>query len=351
MGNSMKSCTNCIKDIQGKSDIRVEDNRFINLVNEISNKPKILKRIVLIQSFYRGIKSRKKVKAAMEKAKEKRLMPDSDTDLQFKILNTTNSISEQRLKELFTKLEPLKDHVKVTVQIIEYENESIYYGEWNNFSKQKHGRGINIWACGSVYEGYWRYNKANGYGILFHSDGDKYEGNWIDNKANGYGVYVHSDDGASYMGEWMNDKQHGKGKEVWSDGAVYEGTFLNGLKSGYGVFTWADGCNYKGEFLENNIHGKGQYTWNDKRYYYGDWRHNKMNGKGEFFWPDGRKYVGDYKDDKKDGYGEFEWTDGKKYRGYWSNGRQNGEGEYYNPKEGVWKKGKWNEGTRVQWLA
>lgn len=75
-----------------------------------------------------------------------------------------------------------------------------------------------------------------------------------------------------------------------------------------------------------------------------------MSGKGEFVWPDGRKYMGSYLDDKKHGQGEFEWADGRKYNGAWENGKQHGEGQFLNPKDQVWKKGKWNEGTRVQWL-
>lgn len=41
------------------------------------------------------------------------------------------------------------------------------------------------WSDGSVYEGYWYNDKANGRGKLTHSNGDIYEGNWIDDKANG----------------------------------------------------------------------------------------------------------------------------------------------------------------------
>lgn len=76
-----------------------------------------------------------------------------------------------------------------------------------------------------------------------------------------------------------------------------------------------------------------------------------MDGMGVFIWPDNRKYTGEYKDDKKEGYGIFEWADKRKYKGYWSNGKQHGEGEFFNPKEGVWKKGIWNDGKRVRWIG
>ena len=93
---------------------------------------------------------------------------------------------------------------------IEYENKSIYYGEWNTESDQRYGRGIQYWVDGSRYEGYWRNDKANGKGMLFHADGDLYEGDWLDDKAHGFGTYTHVD-GAKYEGAWKDDKQDGKG--------------------------------------------------------------------------------------------------------------------------------------------
>ena len=83
---------------------------------------------------------------------------------------------------------------------------------------------------GSLYEGEWRNNNANGKGRLIHNDGDYYEGEWFfffiflnfkhnffflinfiifpirkDDKAHGYGIYTHID-GAKYSGEWQDDK-------------------------------------------------------------------------------------------------------------------------------------------------
>ena len=93
---------------------------------------------------------------------------------------------------------------------VEYENKSIYFGEWNPQSDQRHGRGIQCWMDGSKYEGYWKNDRANVKGILNHADGDKYEGEWLDDKAHGFGVYIHAD-GARYEGNWKEDKQEGEG--------------------------------------------------------------------------------------------------------------------------------------------
>jgi len=38
------------------------------------------------------------------------------------------------------------------------------------------GFGSQMWPDGSRYEGYWKYDKANGQGKLVHADGDIYEG-------------------------------------------------------------------------------------------------------------------------------------------------------------------------------
>jgi hypothetical protein len=107
------------------------------------------------------------------------------------------------------------------------ENEARYQGEWIAGTNIRDGRGFQIWPDGSLYEGYWKDNKANGKGRLIHADGDVYEGEWKDDKAHGYGVYMHAD-GARYEGEWKEDKQHGKGVERWPDGAVYDGQYFEG---------------------------------------------------------------------------------------------------------------------------
>ena len=88
------------------------------------------------------------------------------------------------------------------------ENAARYKGEWLVGTNIRQGRGMQVWPDGSMYEGYWRDNKANGKGRLIHADGDVYFGMWQEDKAHGKGVYSHLD-GARYTGEWKEDKQHG----------------------------------------------------------------------------------------------------------------------------------------------
>lgn len=76
-----------------------------------------------------------------------------------------------------------------------------YKGEWSIDSKQRYGKGIQVWADGSVYQGYWKEGKAHGKGRLIHADGDVYEGEWEDDEANGTGTYYHTD-GSKFVGNW-----------------------------------------------------------------------------------------------------------------------------------------------------
>ena len=106
---------------------------------------------------------------------------------------------------------PTDDGVKrVAREMMQLDNGAEYEGEWDEMGR-KDGRGTQVWVDGSLYEGYWRADKANGRGRLIHADGDVYYGEWKDDKAHGYGKYHHTD-GARYEGYWYEDKQHGDGK-------------------------------------------------------------------------------------------------------------------------------------------
>ena len=57
-------------------------------------------------------------------------------------------------------------------------------------SNTRQGQGVQIWPDGSMYEGWWKDNKANGKGRLIHADGDIYDGYWREDKAHGFGFTV-----------------------------------------------------------------------------------------------------------------------------------------------------------------
>ena len=329
------------------------------------------KQIIKIQSVLRGYNIRKSIPQAhlnavntVESSSKlnKHFKPQSTNQTQAQITSnqqiqilsklSTNSslISIENLNTVMSEF-PLTtqfQHLKLIVRPIhEYENKSLYLGEWNIQTNKRHGRGIIQWNDGSKYEGYWVNDKANIKGRLLLSSGDIYEGEWKDDKASGHGVY-HKNNGECYDGEWENDKQSGNGYEKWPDGSCYKGEYRNGMKNGKGVFKWYDGSEFNGDFVDNNIEGKGVYKWKNGNEYNGEWKNNKMHGQGVFIWKDGRKYNGEFKNDKREGNGELIWNDGRVYKGKWMNGVQHGEGLFYNPKTKEWINGKWDKGKRIE---
>lgn len=44
------------------------------------------------------------------------------------------------------------------------DNDARYKGDWSSSNDVRHGKGIQVWHDGSMYEGQWRNDKANGKG-------------------------------------------------------------------------------------------------------------------------------------------------------------------------------------------
>ncbi len=265
-------------------------------------------------------------------------------------LNKNNDkITKEEIDNLFNKYPPLEDNVEVTLKPPkEIEEGKIYYGEWDNLTDKKHGRGIILYPDGTKYEGYLVNDKCNIKGKYTKNNEEYYEGEWKDDKKEGDGV-LYDMNGYRYEGKFKNNKQNGYGVETWADGNKFEGNFEDGVKKGNGKFSFNDGNYYDGLFENNNMNGKGTFIWKDGRKYEGDWIDNKMEGQGIFQWPDGKLYKGSYKNDKKSGHGQFEWANGRKYSGEWEDGKQNGEGRFFNPKKQLWKTGIWENGKNIKW--
>ena len=100
---------------------------------------------------------------------------------------------------------------KIVVGPKEIEKGIIYYGHWNPKTNERHGFGMQIWADGSKYVGYWKNDETNGRGRLIHHDGDVYVGEWKNNLAHGIGECTDAV-GMVYRGSWVNDQQEGRGK-------------------------------------------------------------------------------------------------------------------------------------------
>lgn len=95
----------------------------------------------------------------------------------------------------------------------------------------KHGKGCQVWADGSKYEGDWRDGLAEGVGTLYRANGDVHKGEFIEGRATGFGTYTLAN-GDIYETFWKNDKQVGPGRAKLSDGSTYVGGFKDGMKHG-----------------------------------------------------------------------------------------------------------------------
>ena len=219
-------------------------------------------------------------------------------------------------------------------------NGAVYIGEWNAEGR-RHGKGMQIMADGSKFEGWWKEDKADGLGRLITTVGDVYVGMWKNSMANGFGS-LFIQDGTSYEGHWKDDRQDGQGLEIWPDGTTFQGAYIQGKKNGQGRYEYENGNVYEGSFEDDAICGYGVYRWVDGRSYAGQWKDSMLHGFGEFRWPDGKIYVGNYVCDKKHGHGELTHPDGRKYAGNWQNGLQHGAGAV--TQQGKSRTAVWTEG-------
>ena len=74
-------------------------------------------------------------------------------------------------------------------------------GEWLN--SKKHGKGIETWPNGYIYEGDFFDSKWQGDGTLTFPDGSKYIGQWVEDNMNGQGTFTLAD-GTIRKGIWKN---------------------------------------------------------------------------------------------------------------------------------------------------
>jgi len=105
---------------------------------------------------------------------------------------------------------------------------------------------------GTVYEGEWDEDSdsPHGKGVMIFPEGEMYEGDFIKGRSmHGEGLYTYVD-GSTYSGSFVNSLPHGKGTKTYADGDVYIGDFKEGMIEGYGRMTFVDG-----EFFEGIMSG------------------------------------------------------------------------------------------------
>lgn len=114
---------------------------------------------------------------------------------------------------------------------------------------------------GDVYEGEVKEFKRHGKGVNRYNDGSVYEGMFVDDYRDGEGKLVKGK--YCYEGMWKKDKKEGNGFELMENGEKYCGEYKNGMKEGNGVFVFKNGDSYKGEWKKDLMDGKGIIITNE----------------------------------------------------------------------------------------
>ena len=181
---------------------RITKDEAATSISLYKNNNDAIMKIIKIQALIRGYRSRKQFTELKER--QKKPVKTSEVDGTADLANMTSP--NPRVAELEAKLGPFnpspipqkstsKREIRTPAVL---NNGAKYSGEWDAETNKRDGFGVQLWADGSKYEGYWKDDMANGRGRLIHVDGDVYEGDWKDDKAHGKGKYIHYD-GAVYI--------------------------------------------------------------------------------------------------------------------------------------------------------
>ena len=133
------------------------------------------------------------------------------------------------------------DQLPVSADVIDRtleENGTVFFGQTDFFTKSREGKGYQVFADGSFYEGCWKSNQPCGFGRKLGSDG------------------------LMYLGNWRRGKFHGKGAVVWLENSMefkYKGLFKQGIRDGKGTLVLPGGEMLAGVWEDNLI--KGKYTF------------------------------------------------------------------------------------------
>ena len=117
------------------------------------------------------------------------------------------------------------------------------------------GEGTLYWYLdgepNGTYVGARKNGKADGYGVNTWASGDRYDGYWKADLIHGSGTYTFAN-GSGYQGEWFEGKMHGSATFVWASGDRFEGTYKNDRPFG-GIYVKADGSRYIAEITGHRI--------------------------------------------------------------------------------------------------
>ena len=238
-------------------------------------------------------------------------------------INYDSDITDNEIKYL-SKLNPLKDNIKVKFRKIDGIG-NVYNGEIKNNSKEiKHGRGLLIIKHSGKYLGYVEENKKSIYGYLFsynftyrgqfkddlregfgiekYNNGEIYKGYYSKNLFNGFGI-LNSINGDIFIGEYKNRIKEGFGINYFMNGDKYIGEYKEGVQNGFGIKFNGNGGKFIGNFL-NNYYIFGREESKIKEKYIGEFKGFEKEGLGIYYHLNGFKfYQGEFKSNKFNGYG------------------------------------------------
>ena len=192
-----------------------------------------------------------------------------------------DEIDRQRFLKYIQGEELTKGENMKNIQIIKYDDGSLYEGEL--IADKREGKGVYMQKNGHIYTGEFKNDKKEGRGVYKLPTGDMYEGEFKDDKKEGRGVYMYLSEapnkGDHYEGEFKGDQKNGNGIYKWASGDIYEGEFKDDKKDGRGIYKYLGegphkGDFYEGEFKDGSFEGKGTYTCVNGNIYQGDFKNN-----------------------------------------------------------------------------
>lgn len=179
----------------------------------------------------------------------------NDDDENIKVRGGNTSLQDGNLNNNYQSFSGKKNFQSENgkrVEIIEYEDASVYTGEV--FNQKKWGFGV-LQNNKQFYEGEFENDLFNGFGYIENIKKIAYMGEFSNNLKSGIGVQFSLADSYVYEGEWKNNHKNGIGREILPDNSEYIGEFINGKKHGKGVYMMANGRRYEGEFKNSKIDG------------------------------------------------------------------------------------------------
>jgi hypothetical protein len=86
----------------------------------------------------------------------------------------------------------------------------VYKGEWKE--DKRHGRGVNYYSTGDIYDGFFEHGLRSAIGKLFLADGSRIEGQFRNDQADGWGT-LYCPNGDWFEGYWRDGMREGPG--IW----------------------------------------------------------------------------------------------------------------------------------------